>query len=89
MNDLLEYYNDQNGSTVSKNKFKELLIAHHYEVGNTSGITLRQPYDGVSSFRTTGSWEIGEKKKGICVKSVKIKNLDTVSSCQSHQSLSN
>ena len=86
MNDLLTYYNDQNGTCISKTKFKELLKSNHYETCNTSGITLVRQCEG---YLETNSWKFGEKKKGICVKGVKIKNLDAVSSCQNDQSSSN
>ena len=87
MNDLLTYYNDQNGTCISKTKFKELLKSNHYETCNTSGITLVRQCEG---YLETNSWKFGEnKRRVICVKGVKIKNLDAVSSCQNDQSSSN
>jgi len=70
-NDLLSYYNDQTGSNVSKTKFNTLLEEHQFQVGNSSGITLTKEYGKTC-------WEIGSKKKGICVKGVKIKFFDVV-----------
>ena len=70
-NDLLSYYNDQNSECISKTRFSVLLEEHQFQVGNSSGVTLTKEYG-------KNCWEIGDKKKGICVKGVKIKNFDIV-----------
>ena len=70
-NDLLSYYNDQNSECVSKTTFNTLLEEHQFQVGNSSGVTLSKDHG-------RNCWEIGSKKKGVCVKGVKIKNFDVV-----------
>jgi phage/plasmid-associated DNA primase len=68
-NDLLAYYNDQNGTNVSKTQFGKLLKEHRFEVLNTRGFTLCKVFE---------SWNVGDKRKGMCVTGVRIKNLDTI-----------